>query len=383
MKSTIYYKMKSKKQAILLPLIFLTLITILPSTLAATEINDCAGLLVMNNGSDDYFLGNDIPCLTATTFGGSLWNGGLGFEPISGFIGNFDGREHKIIGLFIDRPINEVGLFAKTGGFTPENPKVIKNLVLENVNITGLSNVGAVIGRNNGHYIDNAYVSGIVNGTDNVGGVVGTNGVRITNSGSSATVTGTIYIVGGLAGFNSGYISGSNATGAVINSSVSATGGLVGWNSAFIINSYATGNVQGQDYSGGLVGYNDGGYVNFSYAEGSVGGADNVGGLIGSLYGESSAINNSHSKGTVTGTSNVGGLVGENLGIISNSYSIGNITDTGIDVGAFVGSDGGFIGTCTASFWNPTDAAPTLTNNSDCGTPSGVNPLPRRWSIPE
>ncbi|MHC4417106.1 MAG: GLUG motif-containing protein [Planctomycetota bacterium] len=70
-------------------------------------------------------------------------------------------------------------------------------------------------------------------------------------------------------------------------------GGLVGWNveAAVIENCYATGSVTGtRRGAGGLVGYNSDGSVSYSYSTGAVAGVNDVGGLIGGGYdGEASS----------------------------------------------------------------------------------------------
>ena len=59
-------------------------------------------------------------------------------------------------------------------------------------------------------------------------------------------------------------------------------GGLAGFNagSGGISNSYASGAVEGNDYVGGLAGFN-GGPISNSYASGAVMGNNDVGGLVG------------------------------------------------------------------------------------------------------
>ncbi|RKP51451.1 hypothetical protein D7Z26_16810 [Cohnella endophytica] len=216
-----------------------------------------------------------------------------GWLPIGGsgqpFQGNMDGNGHKITGLTINRPDDYyVGLF----GFIGFNASV-KNMKLENVNVTGKEEVGGLVGLN-------------------VGG-------EISNSSATGSVTGNDSSVGGLVGYNYyGEISDSYATGSVTGNE-SSVGGLVGYNYGEISNSYAAGSVAGNESSvGGLVGDNDGEISN-SYAAGSVTGNDSsVGGLIGSHYGE---VSNSYATGHVTGSSDdVGGLIGYSDGEISNSF---------------------------------------------------------------
>jgi len=94
---------------------------------------------------------------------------------------------------------------------------------------------------------------------------------------------------GGLVGYNEdGTITGSHATGAVIGEW--EVGGLVGrhisiTSLAVIDTCYATGAVTGDDHVGGLVGYNQEGTITRSYAAaGSVEGESRTAGLVGSQW---------------------------------------------------------------------------------------------------
>jgi trimeric autotransporter adhesin len=125
-------------------------------------------------------------------------------------------------------------------------------------------------------------------------------------------------------------------------------GGLVGYNAGSVTNSYAgvsfracgfcfifSGSVTGNAIVGGLVGYSDG-TVSNSYATGSVNasaGSEYVGGLVGYSDG---TISNSYAAGSVSGNSDVGGLVGVNEGTVSSSYATGSVTGSD-DVGGLAG----------------------------------------------
>lgn len=205
------------------------------------------------------------------------------------FQGTMDGNGHKITNLTINSPSNfDIGLF----GYISSDAN-IKNMHLENVNVTGYITVGALVGGNGGT-ISNSYAVGTVNGNANTGGLVGYN--------------------------DSGTISNSYANGTVTGST--KTGGLVGYNIGGSISySYASGTVKGSSNTGGLVGYNDfGASINNCYANATVNGNDYVGGLVG--YQQTMAvINYSYANGKVTGNSNTGGLVGFNdTGSASNSF---------------------------------------------------------------
>ncbi len=153
---------------------------------------------------------------------------GTEWTPIQGYSGTFDGGGKTITGLTINQSSeSNVGLFASIakGG-------TVKNLTLDDVDITAGSNVGAIAGENRGT-IENCSVSGKVAGSsDNsfVGGIVGWNYVgTITDCHSSATVEGRAF-VGGIAGQNNAYITACyHATGSV-NGASGTTGGVAGRN---------------------------------------------------------------------------------------------------------------------------------------------------------
>ena len=81
--------------------------------------------------------------------------------------------------------------------------------------------------------------------------------------------------------------------------------------------------VTGYYYIGGLVGYNNG-IVTDSYSTGNVSG---IVGMVGGLVGKNTdTVSNSYSTTSVSGVVNVGSLVGDNWdGMVSNSYSTGNV----------------------------------------------------------
>ena len=207
----------------------------------------------------------------------------------------------------------------------------------------GAGNVGGLVGNNYGGAISLSHATGTVTGTasSSVGGLVGLNygGATITTSYATGVVAGETN-VGGLAGSNSGTITSSDATGNVSSTNVTA-GGLVGNNpGGTISNSYATGTVTGSSYVGGLVGFGSGTISN-SYATGAVtSGGSSVGGLVG-IY-QSGTISASDATGSVSGGGlDIGGLVGNSAGgSISDSYATGNVTGMGSATGGLVGYNG-------------------------------------------
>ena len=176
---------------------------------------------------------------------------------------------------------------------------LVKNLVLENADVTGKDNVGGLVGltRNWAVWIENCGVIGVIDGEDNVGGLVG-------------------------------YNSGGNASSAIERC-------------------FAEVSVLGDDHVGGLVGCNWEGPIKNSYAIATVDGEWCVGGLTGRNF--SGSITNCYAGGEVIGLERVGGLVGENENMIDRAYSTADVN--GINwVGGLVGN--GNSANVTRSFWD-------------------------------
>ena len=253
------------------------------------EVRDWYDLdAIRNNLFGSHTLMNDLDSTTPgyEELAGQTANQGKGWQPIgtwslSAFTGTFDGQEHEIKDLFINRP-NEspVGLFGYTG-----EEGLIKDTNLVNVTVAGYYYVGGLVGFNNG---------------------------IITNSYSTGNVSGTVGMVGGLLGKNTATVSSSYSTASV--SGVVNVGGLVGDNwRGTVINSYSTGNVIGSSCVGGLVAYSNNGTVTNSYSTGSVAGHEDVGGMIGRNY-EGTASNsfwNTETSGQTTSDGGTGKTTAE------------------------------------------------------------------------
>lgn len=98
------------------------------------QVSSLADLQCMKTSPSGYFVLTDNIDATDTI----TWNSGLGFEPISTgagieFKGGLDGMGHVISNLFINRPLVSSALIGSTNWET----KYIRNIGLENVNITG------------------------------------------------------------------------------------------------------------------------------------------------------------------------------------------------------------------------------------------------------
>ncbi|MBY6265893.1 filamentous hemagglutinin N-terminal domain-containing protein [Azospirillum sp. 412522] len=255
---------------------------------------------VASNLAGAYALGRDIDA--QATAG---WNSGAGFAPLGSaaipFTGRFDGRDHAIDGLTINRPgSDDVGLFGAVGA-------------------------GGVVR-------DVRMVGGSVLGANRVGALAGSNAGTVTWASATGTVTGRGGEVGGLVGSNAGTVGQSFATGAV-TAQGGAVGGLAGSNSGTIVQAYASGAVTaGGDQAGGLVGRMTAGSVTEAYALGSVTGTRTVGGLIGDNGG---TVTESYATGAVTGQ-DAGGLIGANGGTVE--WSLWDTQTTGLGSGVGVGN---------------------------------------------
>jgi filamentous hemagglutinin family protein len=229
-------------------------------------------------------------------------------------------------------------------------------------NVTGITYVGGLVGFNaSTSTIDYGFASNSVNsysdGTSDVGGLVGENDGTIQYSSASASVYAEGDGAGGLVGENDGTIQQTYASGNVTASS-NYVGGLVGDNYGSISMAYATGSVDTGNvgnFVGGLVGANEStgtidqsfysfvapfeidNFVSFAAVStpANINGHFSVGGLVGDNNG---IITRSYSTGTVSGVSSVGGLVGDNLGSVQYVYATGSVTGSS-DVGALVGTN--------------------------------------------
>src|SRR3569623_1761364 len=157
----------------------------------STTINNAHQLqLVAMNLGATYTLGSNISMTTALAADGSgnyngMW-GASGFSPIGNatprFTGSFNGQNHTITGLTINRPTTDwVGLFGINNG-------TIQNVGLVGGSTVGQDNVGALVGGlvgKIGGTVTKSYAAGSVTATSGtqVGGFAGqTDGIVVINS---------------------------------------------------------------------------------------------------------------------------------------------------------------------------------------------------------
>jgi hypothetical protein len=182
------------------------------------------------------------------------------WSPIETFTGSFDGHGYTISNLVSQ----EGGLFGMADG------AVLANVGLVDVDINGVENIGALVGRAlNGALIENSFATGtlVASGRSSHGGLVGrTDNVETTIRGSWADVDVTVTRegtdarwTGGLAGYvREGLIEDSYALGNVVSTGENV-GGLAGraglsTTQGVVRNSYSTGQVSGDRTVGGLLG---------------------------------------------------------------------------------------------------------------------------------
>ncbi|HOW29099.1 MAG TPA: hypothetical protein PK685_00250 [archaeon] len=247
----------------------------------------------------NYSLGKDIDlqCFSRKDVNGWIPIGNLTTK----FKGIFDGQNHVINNLYINRPGTDyIGLF----GFADINSG-IKYLGLNDTNIYGKTLIGSLAGANLG-VISNSYANGYVKATGLGGGHANTGGLIGVNSG------GTIFyssFEGNVEGYGAG----------------SMVGGLVGQNiiKGYISNCFAKGAVYGLgNYVGGFSGANDGARgIDNSYADCSVTGLNSAtGGFVGATtLSTGEGISNCYSWSAVNGVTDVGGFVGLDYGEIFNN----------------------------------------------------------------
>lgn len=284
----------------------------------------------------NYKLARDLD-LSGVTFSGI----GSASAP---FTGMFDGQGHTVSHVTVKGGDN-AGFFNVTLG------AVIKNLHLSDVNVTGGSRVGGLVGwaraeldrqdmaGSKAGLAGSCTVSGTVSGSRAVGGLVGLNeglsdqetlfsvASAVDKCTAAVSVSGKEK-VGGLVGENSGSITRSAAQGSVTAPDGVMVGGFAGDNSGSIYDSHAEGEVRGKSYTGGFVGISDGTVKN-CYSLGSVTGTDYTGGFAGGI----SVAENAVGAGlvSVTGTSTYGytggfaGRLGGTLAGLDNQITVKNV----------------------------------------------------------
>lgn len=316
---------------------------------------------VVNYSAANFKLQNDIVLKTVAS-------GQFNFKPLfsddNPFNGTFDGNGHKIVNLTLYNTATfYTGMFACVG-----ESGLIKNLTLENVDISGTNYIGGIAGYSQGKII-NCSVSGKISYiADNsfkvfVGGVVGRIENALNECNSSVAIT-CLQIngeanIGGIAGYfeRSGCVIADTAFTGDIDISTEErvtleVGGLFGYTESNfnLTNVYTTGAITANGveyvYVGGLVGVGSP-TVNASYTTGAITVTGGYYVYVGGLVGDGSpTVNGSYTTGAITATGRIdlccGGLVGESGSFmtVNGSYTTGAITATGGDevcIGGLIG----------------------------------------------
>lgn len=228
----------------------------------------------------------------------------------------------------------------------------VSNLTLSDVNIIGTDNVGALTGvAAQGAAASNIQISGSITGKNNVGALFGQSAAQAEQITSSARVEGESN-VGGIVGLllNNASITDSHLEAAANVKGKTNTGGLAGTaeSGGSIVSSYSLAPVEGDEYTGGLVGLL-GGAISKGYMSGSLHGTIYLGGIAGKME-NSASITDVYSTSTLEGAMYVGGIVGMLINAtISGAFSLGGIDAKANYAGGIAGiAKGGSLSGCAA-----------------------------------
>lgn len=270
------------------------------------------------------------------------------------FAGNYDGNGYSISGLKTlygtTNGDSYQGLFGYVYSYSTSYPSEIKNVKLVNADVKGNSYVGGVIGYTASSYttILNCSVDGNITGLSNVGGIIGSGSADISNCINNAEVMGETNI-GGIVGrpLNSEILNSYNF--ALLNGS-SNVGGIVGIISTSLTleNCFNYALITGENNTGGIVGKinitsSSTSTVNVTavYNLGNVTGTSGIGGIIGqcdnSYTGTTINLTSSGVECVINGVNNSGVFIGESIGSakvnLSNCYGIVKINTSINSVG--------------------------------------------------
>ena len=201
-----------------------------------------------------------------------------------------------------------------------------------NGNVSGVANVGGIIGINYGVITggrddnDNYYKYQIYNnGTIQAGSYDAKNG----------TITATAVPeenIGGLLGNNIGTLTAGYNTGVVDAGQSSNVGGIAGTNSGTLDQVFNSVVTVTKTETGATDAHGRKLY-NYTYTDGgAISGASNVGGIVGSNT-AGGQLSNAYSTTAVEGTSNVANVVGSNEGQVSNIYGYAANVSTNVNGG--------------------------------------------------
>lgn len=303
----------------------------------------------------------------------------IGKNYVGGVVGknevDITGTAEQSVGIVNSGTV--IALAGGAGGIIGENSANITHVIMKNegevhgnASIEGSkeeNGTGGIIGVNaDGANISNSSlmnrVNGNVSGVANVGGIIGINHGVITGgrdanknyykyqiynngtiqAGSYNATNGTITAfagenIGGLLGNNSGTLTAGYNTGVVKAEQSSNVGGIAGTNSGTldqVFNSVVTvtkTETGATDADGRKL-------YNYTYTDGgAISGASNVGGIVGSNTAKGK-LSNAYSTTAVAGNSNVANIVGNNEGQVSNIYGYAANYNTNVNGGTVTNS---------------------------------------------
>ena len=223
------------------------------------------------------------------------------------FMGVFDGQNHVVTGLKIDRSQGECqGLFGYVSGTDDAHKAQIKNVAVRDAQIRARAEVGAVVGRYG------QFTQGFVEPLENCAMIGGT------IQGTSGSM-GQSCFVGGIVGRACGEIQRCYATGNIIGAdNAREYGGIVGESFKTVNACYWTGRLSAlgsyaNDF-GGIVG-NAYDAVTNCYTTGDITGSLNNAGMLGSIVGcAMDRVTNCYATGSVKGWHAIGGIAGQAYG---------------------------------------------------------------------
>jgi hypothetical protein len=212
-----------------------------------------------------YVQTTDIDASETSTWYSDGSGGYFGWSPIGSndtkFTGSYDGQNHKISNLYMNRPsLSNAGFMGHVAGAT------ISNLGIANCSIVAQGYAGCLAGNvensSTSSVINNCFATGIISGTGQVGGLIGCmENSTLSSSYSRANVSGSgssPEMIGGLIGAHYGTIINCYSTGSVTAPSSEFVGGLIGFTNGMAVKinkCYSTGSVSGGTQVGGFVGY--------------------------------------------------------------------------------------------------------------------------------
>jgi len=238
------------------------------------------------------YSGTYFKMINDLNLGSNAWTR-IGSSETNSFKGVFDGNNHAILNLLINRTGNNATLDGIVGLFGYVNTGTVRNLGIESGSVQGFTQVGCIAGVLKAGTIENCYNKANVvtaRAGGNFGGIVGT------------LILGTVQYC-----YNTGNV-------------------LEGLN--------------GNNNASGIVGAaTSGGTIRYCFNSGLISGNNGVGGIVGSAGSVSvtAQINDCYNIGTIKGKLNfagVAGLVTNVASVIENCYSTGKI-DISLMTGAY------------------------------------------------